>query len=225
MEKTLSEAKENIWVDINKSMEEIWPSIQIIFEQHELVQKAREAIGKIREELGERPTEATELIRFLNSKNKQELEEMEIEDRTETILEIKKVLTKKGLMLQLEEKAQVMDIGVQIFFSKIEVLHKKGLPRLLVLNEKLITLSYYKKKISAMAKDSSKFVGIQGSITSKSFLETLQLDLSIQHEIKHIFITKPTFSKYTEMDEIYRKLLKVSIPGKKRWEDLCSLLE
>jgi hypothetical protein len=204
---------------------EIWPFIQIIFEQHELVQKAREAIGKIREELGERPTEATELIRFLNSKNKQELEEMEIEDRTKTILEVKKVLTKKGLMLQLEEKAQVMDIGVQIFFSKIEVLHKKGLPGLLVLNDKLITLSDYKQKISAVAKDGSKFAGIQGSITGKSFLETLQLDLSIQHEIKHIFITKPTFSKYTEMDEIYRKLLKVSIPSKKRWEDLCSLLE
>jgi hypothetical protein len=119
----------------------------------------------------------------------------------------------------------VMDIGVQIFFSKIEVLHKKVLPGLLVLNDKLITLSDYKQKISAVAKDGSKFAGIQGSITGKSFLETLQLDLSIHHEIKHIFITNPTFSKYTEMDEIYRKLLKVSIPSKKRWEDLCSLLE
>jgi hypothetical protein len=37
---------------------------------------------------------------------------LEIEDRTETILEVKKVLTKKGLMLQLEEKARVMEIGV-----------------------------------------------------------------------------------------------------------------
>jgi hypothetical protein len=86
-------------------------------------------------------------------------------------------------------------------------------------------MSYYKQNINAVAKKSYKFVGIQGSITSKDFLETLQLDLSIHHEIKHIFITKPTFSKYTEMDEIYRKLLKVSILGKKRWEDLCSLLE
>ena len=69
-------------MDINKSMAEIWPFIQIIFEQHELLQKAKETIGKIREELGEIPIEATELIRFLNSKNNQELETMEIEDRT-----------------------------------------------------------------------------------------------------------------------------------------------
>jgi hypothetical protein len=34
----------------------------------------------------------------------------------------------------------VIEIGVQIFFSKIEVLHKKCLPRLLVLNDKLITM-------------------------------------------------------------------------------------
>jgi hypothetical protein len=128
-------------------------------------------------------------------------------------------------MLELKDKARVMDIGVKIIFSKIEVLHKKGLPGLLVLNEKLITLSDYKQNITTVEKDSSKFTGIQGGITGKDFLETLQLDLSIQHEIKHILITKPTFSMYTEMYEIYKKLLNVSIPSKNRWEDLCSLLE
>jgi hypothetical protein len=92
---------------------------------------------------------------------------------------MKKVLTKKGLMLQLEEKVQVMDIGVHICFSKFEVLNKKGIPTLLVLNEKLITLTDYKQKMSAVAKDSSKFVGIEESITGKCFLEI------IQHEIKH----------------------------------------
>jgi hypothetical protein len=99
MENTLAQAKENIWIDISKSMSEIWPSIQISFKQHELVHKDGGAIEIIKEELGEIPTKATKLIIFLNSKNKQELEELEIEDRTETILEIKKVVTKKGLML------------------------------------------------------------------------------------------------------------------------------
>jgi hypothetical protein len=73
MSKTLSEAKENIWMDICKSMTEILPLIQIMFEQHELVQRCRQAIEKIRGELGERPTKANEIIRFLNSKKKEEL--------------------------------------------------------------------------------------------------------------------------------------------------------
>jgi ABC-type branched-subunit amino acid transport system ATPase component len=160
-------------MDISKSMTEIWPLIQIVIEQHELVQRARQAIDKIREELGERPTEATEIIRFLNSKTKEELEALEIEDRTETILEVNKVLTKKGLMLQLEEKSQTMDIGVQRFFKKVDSLHKKGLLSLFVINDKLIILSEYKQEILIVAKYGSKFLGIQGSITGKAFLETL----------------------------------------------------
>jgi hypothetical protein len=109
----------------------------------------------------------------LNSKIKEELEALEIEDRTKTILEFKKVLTKKGLILQLEEKSQTMDIGVQRFFNKVDSLHKKGLPGLLVINDKLITLSDYKQNILAVVKYGSKFVGIQGSINGKDLLETL----------------------------------------------------
>jgi len=52
MAKTLLEAKENIWMDIFQSMTEIWPLIQIVFEQHDLVKRARQAIYKIKRELG-----------------------------------------------------------------------------------------------------------------------------------------------------------------------------
>jgi hypothetical protein len=171
--KTLAEVKENIWMDISISINKIWPMLQIMFEQHELVLRIRQAIDKIKRELGEMPTEANEIIKFLNSKTKEELEELEVEDRTETILKVKRFLTKRGLMLQLEEKAQNMDIGVQRFFNKIEVLQKKGLPSMMVLNDKIMTLSDYKQKIATVAKDSSKFFRIQGSITGKVFLETL----------------------------------------------------
>jgi hypothetical protein len=128
-------------------------------------------------------------------------------------------------MMQLEEKSQNMDIEVQRFFNKIEVLQKKGLPSLLVLNDKSMIVPNYKQKIATVAKDSSKFSGIQGSITGKAFLETLKPNLSIQHEIKYIFTMKPTFSKYTEMGEIYQRLLKVTIPSQQRWEELCTLIE
>jgi hypothetical protein len=128
-------------------------------------------------------------------------------------------------MLQLEEKVQAMDLGVQRFFSKIEALQKKGLPSLKVINDKLMTLPNYKKRLANVVKDSSKFAGIQGSITGKAFLDALQWDISIQHEIRYIFLTKPTFAKYTEMDEVYRRLLKVSVPNHLRWEELCDLIE
>ena len=171
------------------------------------------------------PVEDIQIIKFLNSKTREELEELKIEYRTKFILEVKRVPTKRGLMIQLEEKVQAMDIGVKIFFSKIEALQKKGLPGLRVINDKLMTLSYYKKKLATVAKDSLKFSRIQGSITGKVFLEAFQSDISIQHKIHYIFIIKPTFAKYTEMDEVYRRLLKVSVPSNLRWEELCNLIK
>jgi hypothetical protein len=88
-----------------------------------------------------------------------------------------------------------------------------------------MTLSDYKKKLATVAKDSSKFSGIQGSITGKAFLEAFQSYIIIQHEIQYIFIVKPTFAKYTEMDEVYQRLLKVVVPSNLRWEELCNLIE
>jgi hypothetical protein len=69
------------------------------------VLKSRQAIDRTKGELGEMPTEGNEIIRFLNSNTKEEMESLEVEDGTDTILELKKFLTKRGLMLQLEERA------------------------------------------------------------------------------------------------------------------------
>ena len=52
MAKTLLEAKENIWMEIYQSVIEIWPLIQIMFEQHDLVQRAKQAIDRIKGKLG-----------------------------------------------------------------------------------------------------------------------------------------------------------------------------
>jgi hypothetical protein len=158
--KTLAESKETIWMDISKSINEIWPMVKIMFEQHEMVLRSKQSNNRIKGELGEMPTEANEIISFLNSKTKEELENLKIEDRMETILKVKRDLTKRGFMLQLEDKSQIMESGVQRFFNKIEALQKKGLPGLLVLNDKMMTLPDYKQKIAMVAKDSSKFSGI-----------------------------------------------------------------
>jgi len=58
---------------------------------------------------------------------------------TGTILEVKKVLTKRNLINQLEENCETLELGVNIFFNKIEALNKKGLSNIYVINDKLIT--------------------------------------------------------------------------------------
>jgi len=75
------------------------------------------------------------LIRVLNSKTRDELEEFNIEDKTKTILEVRRILTKKNLMLQLENKFHNLESSIQRFYKKIYVLHQKVLPGLQVMGD------------------------------------------------------------------------------------------
>lgn len=73
LQKPLGHTKEILWANIIDSINDICPSIQVIFEQIELVKIATESIQKVREELGDKPEDANQLIHFLHSKNKYEL--------------------------------------------------------------------------------------------------------------------------------------------------------
>jgi hypothetical protein len=42
-----------------------------------------------------------------------------------------------------------------------------------VINDKLMTLTDYKKKLTEVSRDSSKFAGIQASITGGAFMDAL----------------------------------------------------
>jgi len=51
-------------------------------------------------------------------------------------------------------------------------------------------------------------------------MKQLKIFVFIQNEIQHVFLVKPTFTKHTEVDEIYRKAIKVTIPNLEHWEKL-----
>jgi len=99
LKEPLAQAKQHLWANIINSVNDISPSIQVIFEQNDLVKEASEAIQMVKADLGEKPEEASKIIKFINSKNKYELEELGMTDRIETILEVKKVISKRNLMI------------------------------------------------------------------------------------------------------------------------------
>jgi len=61
---TLGRVKEIIEHNIINGMNEFWPSIQIIFEQKELLEKAKEAISATNTELGDMPATTNRIIKF-----------------------------------------------------------------------------------------------------------------------------------------------------------------
>jgi hypothetical protein len=64
-----------------------------------------------------------------------------------------------------------------------------------VINDKLMVRPDYKKRLIEVSKDCAKFAGIQSNIKGRAFMEALHLDFEIQHEIKHVFVVKPTFAQ------------------------------
>ena len=58
----------------------------------------------------------------------------------------------------------------------------------------------------------------------KVLYDTLENIFFLEHEVNHLFVTKPKFAKYTEADEIYRRMLKVKLPEDEWWKKMTDLL-
>lgn len=107
----------------------------------------------------------------------------------------------------------------------MEPLYKKGLPNLLVINEKLSTWPNYNAQVMNKARDSSKVTAERLSMIGRVFLEALLFDLNIQFAILNMFITRLTFSRYSKVNEVYKKLMKMNIPSQQCWDKISELLE
>ena len=65
---------------------------------------------------------------------------------------------------------------------------------------------------------------LQGIPTGKVLYKNFENLFYLQHEVKHLFVNKPTFSKYIEVDENFRRLMKIKLPELEFWEKLTDLL-
>jgi len=160
--------------------------------------------------------EVNSVIYFLNTKNKDQLEELGIKDRTKTILEVKRVLTKRTLMQNLERRCHDMQVEINDFMEKFAILQKKGLPSPLMINDRLMRHKDYVDKLNqyagTQASSSTSVSGIKALPAGRVLYNSLENLFYVEHELKHLFPIQPTFFKYTEIDETLRKLQKTRIP-------------
>lgn len=124
----------------------MWPSIQITFEQKELVHKFETTIEIIKVDLEHLPKEYQKIIKLLISKT-EELEDMNIPDRTTMVMEVKRILTKRILMIKLENKCKYLELQVRRFNRKFTLLQEKGMPTLRNSNGNLIPLENYQEQL------------------------------------------------------------------------------
>ena len=60
--------------------------------------------------------------------------------------------------------------------------------------------------------------------SGQSLYDSLENLFYIEHEVKHLFTSQPNFAKYTNADEVYRKMIRMKIPDNVWWTNLTDLL-
>jgi len=108
--------------------------------------------------------------------------------------------------------------------AKFQILREKGLPSPMVINEKLMTQLDYDTRLRQLEKEQSNSSSIKSLPPGKVLCNTFENLFFLEHEIKHLFLTKPNFSKYTEADEIDKRMMNVKLPDAEWWEILIDLL-
>jgi len=122
LHKPLAEIKTIMWTKIGQSITDQWKSIQTIHEKIDLIEMAHVEIQKARELLGNMPKQANRLVHFLNTHTKVQLAALNIKDRISTILTVKKVLTMRNFIKNLERKCQEMQTEINAFTEKFTIL-------------------------------------------------------------------------------------------------------
>ncbi len=216
LDKPLEEIKGILWANINQSICNVWRSIQVIYEYIDLIAAAQVEIQKARTLLGDMPEQANRLIHFLNTKTSEELVALDIRDRRDTILTIKRVLTMRTLMQNLERRCQDMQVEIDSFIERFAVLHEKGLPSLLRSNECLMRQVEYmhksNKHVANQINVSSSSLGEKDLPSGQALYNNLENLFYIEHEVKHLFTIQPSFYRYTDTDETLRKLQRHKLP-------------
>ena len=98
-------------------MTEVCPSIQIIFEQQELITKCKAAIEEQKENLKKKPSEVIDMIKVFNSKNKEELESESL--MVGTLAEVK-----KNIWEDISKSMTEVWISIWIIFEHKELITK-----------------------------------------------------------------------------------------------------
>lgn len=150
---------------------------------------------------------------MLISKTKDELEELNIKDRTNALMEVKRVLKNKNIMVKLENKSKELELQLKRFNNKFNVVEEKELLAFRASNGKLIPLEKYQDQLCNIATDASKVSKVGGTISGEAFIEGLQHGLFIRREIHHLFLNKPNFETCIEVDERFRSMVNFYIPS------------
>lgn len=74
----------------------------------------------------------------------------------------------------------------------------------MVIHDKLITQNDYIERLTKLASSQASTSMVKYLPNGKVLYDSLENLFFIDHEVKHLFVNRPNFAKYTEVVKIYR---------------------
>jgi len=108
--------------------------------------------------------------------------------------------------------------------TKYGILRENGLPSPMVIHDKLMTQEDYIERLKKFSSNEVSTSGVKALPTGKVLYDSLENLFFIENEGNKLFVNKPNFSKYTEVDEIHRKMIRMKLPETEWWTKLTDLL-
>lgn len=197
-------------------------------EQMDLMGQAQAEIQKAKTVLGNRAEQENRMIDFLNRHEREELAAIGIPNRTEAVLTVKKVLTLRNYVQDVERKCYEITADEEEFKVKLAVLQAKGLPSLLSGVGKLISPDQFANRMATTIENQIIASGSSseqaGPPTGQSLYDKLGGLFFIENEVNHLFETPPNLYRHTEAEETLIKMRRHQMPKEDWWQAMLQIL-
>jgi hypothetical protein len=180
-------------------------------EEASLVRKVDIYVEVDLQESSNKPQLANQIIKVLNSKTKEELNQSGFKDRTNTFMEVEMVFTKRNYIRQVWNKLTHLQKSIQwlnnhykrmVEMGLLEIYGKKG----------LLPFPEYQPLLVNERENANKFKEATRVLQEQTIVDLLDEDFFLLWHLRNLFDT-PTYKRYTEVDIAYKKMISCKYPS------------
>jgi hypothetical protein len=190
----------------------MWKCFIITEEDANLVKKVEKDLANVEQELGDKPKVANKIIIVLNSKKKEELNQIGIKDRTSKIMDFEKFLTKRNLIQQVQSKLVHLQKNVQWYTNHYKKMVEMGLPEYNGKKANFLSLPNYQQLLTSARGNVNKFKGVTRILKSQTIFDLLDDDFFLLWRLRNLFQTNPMYEACTKSEKDYRRMISWKYP-------------
>jgi hypothetical protein len=157
---TMKGDKNIIWDDIANAIFKNWSYFTLVQDELDLINVVLKAIKGTTNELENKPDLEADIINILNNRTKEELKDLQVNDRTSIVMDAKKFITKKMLLQNAKTKCHELIREISTFKKIFSDFIKHGLPSFWNENGDLNPMKNYHKLLEYRRNIENKFKNI-----------------------------------------------------------------